>query len=90
MSVCTKSIISLRNANIHSDGHPAARDKYGCVLPEGHDGPHEFVAEDGRHWLLETDLGCNCAHCERCEGDYCTGYWLKPAAVGALLIGGAA
>lgn len=76
-------------AIIHSDGHPAARDTHGCVLPEGHDGPHEFVAEDGRRWLWETDLTCNCEHCARCEGDYCTEYWLKPSAARGRQEGGA-
>ncbi|KQR62623.1 hypothetical protein [Acidovorax sp. Leaf160] len=76
-------------AIIHSDGHSAAEDKYGCVLPEGHDGPHEFVAQDGRCWLWETDLECDCAHCARCEGDYCTQYWLKPRVAGVRLEGAA-
>lgn len=61
---------------IHSDGNPV--DVSGCILPEGHEGPHEFVASDGGHWLWETDLECTCEHCLQCEGDYCTVYWRKP------------
>ena len=59
-------------------GAPA--DRQGCLLAEGHAGPHEFVDEAGQHWLWETDLECTCSHCMQCEGDYCTTYWRKPAA----------
>lgn len=53
-------------------------DTEGCHLPQGHDGPHEFVAKDGVVWCWETDLSCNCEHCLECEGDYCSVYWKKP------------
>lgn len=55
------------------------RDEHGCVLPESHEGPHEFVEADGQRWLWETDLECACPHCSRLEGDYCTVFWRKPA-----------
>lgn len=52
-------------------------DLEGCRLPEGHHGPHEFCAPDGRVWQWETDFECACEHCRLCEGDYCTIYWEK-------------
>lgn len=67
-----------RCATLHGDGLVGVEDHDGCILPEGHDGPHEFIARDGSHWLWETDLECECEHCMRCEGDYCTIYWQKP------------
>ena len=60
--------------------HPV--DVHGCILPSGHDGPHEFKDEHGRLWQWETDLSCQCEHCMRCEGDYCTTYWRKEATHG--------
>lgn len=64
------------------EGHPADTD--GCVLDVGHEGPHEFIEpESGTHWLWETDMECDCEHCMRCEGDYCTTYWPKPQATAA-------
>lgn len=61
---------------LHGDeSYPA--DLSGCLLANGHDGPHEFLADDGQRWLWETDLECECEHCMRCEGDYCTVYWPK-------------
>lgn len=60
----------------HGDeSYPA--DRSGCLLANGHEGPHEFLADDGQRWLWETDLECDCEHCMRCEGDYCTVYWPK-------------
>lgn len=52
-------------------------DRDGCLLPEGHDGPHEFADQHGHRWLWETDLECNCEHCRTCEGDWCVIYWRK-------------
>lgn len=54
-----------------------AYDEHGCILEDGHEGPHEFVAQSGEHWNWETDLTCDCYHCKRNEGDYCTVYWRK-------------
>lgn len=53
-------------------------DNTGCILEDGHTGPHEFISTDGEHWLWETDMECNCEHCMRCDGDYCFDYWKKP------------
>lgn len=61
-----------------SENYPEDAD--GCILPEGHAGPHEFIDQNGAHWLWETDFQCMCEHCRRCEGDYCTIYWRKPSA----------
>lgn len=55
-------------------------DAQGCMLAEGHEGPHEFADQNGRRWLWETDMECDCEHCMRCDGDYCTVYWRKPLA----------
>jgi hypothetical protein len=63
---------------LHDCGAIGPRDEHGCILPDGHDGPHEFV-DGGNHWLWETDLECQCEHCMRCEGDYCTTYWQMTA-----------
>jgi hypothetical protein len=52
----------------------APKDEHGCTRPSGHPGPHEFVATNGRTYEWETDLMCDCEHCMRCEGDYCTTY----------------
>lgn len=52
-------------------------DECGCLLPEGHEGPHEFKDARGATWCWETDLECDCEHCMQCEGDYCTTYWQK-------------
>jgi hypothetical protein len=64
---------------LHGNHVIGPQDDNGCVLPCGHDGPHEFVDASGRHWLWETDLECDCEHCMRAEGDYCSVYWRKPA-----------
>ncbi len=53
------------------------KDYNGCILDDGHDGPHEFVDKSGEHWNWESDLDCQCDHCRRNEGDYCTIYWRK-------------
>lgn len=59
-------------------------DRSGCILEEGHQGPHEFIGRDGRHWVWETDLACNCQHCEDVaaglvDGDYCEIYHERKA-----------
>ena len=64
---------------IHSHDSVSPKDPHGCVLPIGHDAPHEFVAKDGRRYQWETDLECDCEHCMECLGDYCTMYWEVPA-----------
>lgn len=55
------------------------KDKNGCHLPNGHAEPHEFIAEGGATYQWETDWACDCDHCMRCEGDYCTIYWERPS-----------
>lgn len=65
---------------LHGSDGPNPTDNDGCVLAIGHAGPHEFVEPNGRRWLWETDMECDCEHCMLCEGDYCTTYWPKPAA----------
>lgn len=65
---------------LFSDGQP--HDSTGCLLPSGHDGPHRFKDDQGAFWLWETDLSCDCEHCMRCEGDYCTVYWREPLEAG--------
>lgn len=57
----------------------AEKDATGCQLPMGHQGPHEFVSEFGVTYQWETDLECDCDHCMKAEGDYCTTYWRKAA-----------
>lgn len=51
------------------------RDPYGCRLDANHTGPHEFVAGCGTAYQWETDWECDCDHCMKCEGDYCSIYW---------------
>jgi len=51
------------------------KDQSGCILPWGHDGPHEFTDPYGQHWRWETDLGCTCSHCMHGSGDFCATYW---------------
>lgn len=65
-------------------GSTQPHDDDGCVLPMNHDGPHEFVARGGERWQWETDLECRCEWCLRCEGDYCTTYWLKADSGGEI------
>lgn len=60
---------------IHSDCDPTIVDSHGCIFPIGHVGPHEFVTLDARHFQWETDLACECEHCMKAQGDYCTTYW---------------
>lgn len=52
-------------------------DTDGCCLPIGHTEPHEFTATNGIVYQWETDFECDCDHCRRCEGDYCTVYWQR-------------
>jgi hypothetical protein len=65
---------------MHGADSAGPADAHGCVLAKGHAGPHEFADSRGGRWLWETDMECNCAHCRRCEGDYCTVFWRKPIA----------
>ncbi len=66
---------------LHDNDGLNSADKDGCLLALGHDGPHEFVDLKGQSWRWDTDLECDCEHCQRCEGDYCTVYWPKPASL---------
>jgi hypothetical protein len=48
----------------------------GCKLPNGHLGPHEFVASDLLRYRWETDLDCDCEECMADEvDDWCIVYW---------------
>lgn len=60
---------------IHPNDEVTPIDSKGCLLPIGHDGPHEFVAPNGWRFQWETDLECNFEHCMDAKGDYCTTYW---------------
>ncbi len=60
------------------EGFCGPTDHKGCHLPRNHAEPHEFVATDGRTYQWETDWECDCDHCMKAEGDYCTTYWSKP------------
>lgn len=70
--------LAARCGAFNSDAGPGGEDKTGCLLADGHDGPHEYHDEHGKAWLWVTDMECTCEHCLRCEGDYCTEYWPKP------------
>jgi hypothetical protein len=64
---------------LHGDGPGVPEDEHGCILPVNHGvQPHEYIATDGVTYQWETDLACDCVHCMKCEGDYCTIYWQKP------------
>lgn len=60
-------------------GEASVHDEHGCRLKDGHQGAHEFTDDLGRLWCWETDFECQCEHCMKCEGDYCTTYWIKQA-----------
>ena len=49
-------------------GLPSLVDHHGCVLPMGHDGPHQCVDTRWQAWQWEEDLECACEHCRQCEG----------------------
>jgi hypothetical protein len=66
---------------LHDSG-PQPPDDHGCILPDNHEGPHEYIARDGVAWQWETNLECDCEWCRRCEGDYCTIYWRKADSAG--------
>lgn len=51
------------------------KDPFGCRLPCGHEGPHEFVSTEGEVFQWETDWDCDCEDCMSGEGDFCTVYW---------------
>lgn len=59
----------------HSTDRSYPQDPHGCLLPVGHDGPHEFASSDGKRYQWKTDLECVCEHCQEADGDYCTTYW---------------
>lgn len=68
---------------LHGEGMVQAVDTEGCVLPDGHDGPHEFVdARNGARWQWETNWDCQCQHCLEADGDFCTVYWRKAPSTG--------
>lgn len=74
----TRLMPQCRCGILHGSEAMLPVDNDGCLLEMGHDGPHEFVDPKGQHWQWETDMECDCEHCMRCEGDYCTVYWKKP------------
>jgi len=57
----------------YAGGDP--KDSNGCHRPSGHEGPHEFVADNGTMYQWETDWSCDCEHCQGDDGDWCTVYW---------------
>ena len=47
----------------------------GCVLPNGHLGPHKFLASDLLMYEWETDMECDCEDCRSDEvDDWCIVY----------------
>mgnify|MGYP007011835798 CR=1 FL=1 len=60
-----------------NDGSPP-HDRTGCILPDNHFGPHEFVSDTGTRYHWETDWECDCEHCLGSAGDYCSVYWQVP------------
>ena len=50
-------------------------DNTGCLKPEGHAGPHEFISQDDRHYAWETDWSCTCSECLSDDGEMCAIYW---------------
>lgn len=41
-------------------------------MPNHHEGPHEFVADDKRVYRWETDHECNCHDCQSDDAnDWC-------------------
>jgi hypothetical protein len=51
-------------------------------MPEGHDSPHEYIA-DGSRVIWETDLECDCVDCMRSDSfaDNCLVYYIAPNSV---------
>lgn len=70
---CCGTLFS-RNSAIEPD------DADGCLLPDGHEGPHRFLDGPGQHYAWETDIECTCEHCMQGDGDYCSVYWKVDAA----------
>ena len=62
---------------IHSWSAVFSPDLTGCILPEDHKGPHEFISEGNKVYQWETDWDCTCEDCMSGEGDLCTVYWEK-------------
>lgn len=51
-------------------------DEHGCILPKGHEGPHQFMCEHGRVCFWHTDWGCVCDMCMTDESDdWCVVFW---------------
>jgi hypothetical protein len=44
-------------------------DEHGCLLPNGHHEPHEFIADNGHRIAWETDMDCDCEDCQSDEPD---------------------
>jgi len=50
----------------------------GCVLPNGHLGPHQFQGSDLVMYAWETDMECRCEDCQSEEVDnWCIAYWIN-------------
>ena len=51
------------------------KDVHGCVLANGHHGPHQFFATNLRQYSWSTDMECNCDDCQSDEpANWCTVY----------------
>lgn len=56
--------------------HHGPKDEHGCILPDGHKGPHLFRDEEGQEWGWEYDMECTCPDC--CTDSFetqCLLYW---------------
>jgi len=75
---CGRYKVADETCSIMHSEEPSFVDTKGCILPVGHDGPHEFIdATTGTVWRWETNLECTCEWCMQYQGDYCTTYWRK-------------
>ena len=63
---------------IHPPEFSNVRDPHGCILPMGHQGPHEFVSAGGAEYQWEESACVDC-DCDLEAGECCTEYWLKTA-----------
>lgn len=59
----------------HSYGRGFASDQTGCILEEGHTGPHEYTSTNGVVYNWESVIcpDCSCGDDE----DICVEYWRK-------------
>lgn len=73
----TSSVGHYRLCGVLHDDLGGERDVTGCRLLVGHGGPHEFLSNRGIEYQWETDLECDCDHCIKADGDYCTTFWRK-------------